>query len=304
MHARTDERAAPERGLTRSASAASRAAAGVAWFLRPKPLGAIGGTLVVLLALLAIAAPLLTPYDPVQTSPREQLASPSASHPIGTDQLGRDLWSRILFGSRISLALGFGAVAMGTFAAIVIGIIGGYYGGAVDAVIERFVDAIMAFPWIMLMMAFMAMLGTGIFNLMLALAIAMAPRSSRVVRATVRSIKASQYVEAATATGCTHVEIIFRHILPNVISPVIVLTTMYLGWAILVESALSFIGFGVPPPFPSWGRTLSDEGRRFMLQAPWIAIFPGVAISLAVFGFNMLGDALRDVLDPRMRGTQ
>ena len=132
----------------------------------------------------------------------------------------------------------------------------------------------------------------------------MAPRSSRVVRATVRSIKASQYVEAATATGCTHIAIIFRHILPNVMSPVIVLTTMYLGWAILVESALSFIGFGVPPPFPSWGRILSDEGRRFMLQAPWIAIFPGVAISLAVFGFNMLGDALRDVLDPRMRGTQ
>ena len=301
MHARTDERAAPEQGLTRHASSAARVTASVVWFLRHKPLGAVGGALVLILALLAIAAPLLTPYDALQTSPREQLAAPGGAHPLGTDQLGRDLWSRILFGARISLYLGFGAVAMGTVAAIVIGVVGGYYGGTVDAVIERVVDAIMAFPWVMLMMAFMAVLGTGIFNLMLALAIAMAPRSSRVVRATVRSIKASQYVEAATAIGCTHMSIIFRHILPNVMSPVIVLTTMYLGWAILMESSLSFIGFGVPPPFPSWGRTLSDEGRRFMLQAPWIAIFPGVAISLAVLGWNLLGDALRDIWDPRLR---
>jgi len=192
---------------------------------------------------------------------------------------------------------------LGTLVAVVLGTLGGYLGGTLDMVMDRFIDAIMAFPWIMLMLTMMSIFGSSVGNLALALGIAMAPRNTRVVRSTVLSLRDSQYVDAARAIGASHLRIIVLHILPNIMAPVIVLVSVYLGWAILVESSVSFIGFGVPPPTPSWGRALSEEGRRFMYQAPWLATFPGIAISLAVFGFNMLGDALRDVLDPRMRGA-
>lgn len=272
-------------------------------FCRRKPLGAIGGAIIVLLVAMAISAPLLTPYDPTENDIPVRLEPPSAAHPLGTDQLGRDGWARIAYGARTSLFVGLSAVMLGTLVAIILGTLGGYMGGTLDMVMDRFIDAIMAFPWIMLMLTMMSIFGSSVGNLALALGIAMAPRNTRVVRSTVLSLRDSQYVDAARAIGASHLRIIVRHILPNIMAPVIVLVSVYLGWAILVESSVSFIGFGVPPPTPSWGRALSDEGRRFMFQAPWLATFPGIAISLAVFGFNMLGDALRDVLDPRMRGV-
>ena len=289
--------------LQRQANPLARAWAGTWRFCRRKPLGAIGGAIIVLLVAVAIAAPLLTPYDPTENDIPVRLQSPSAAHPLGTDQLGRDGWARIAHGARTSLFVGMSAVMLGTLVAIVLGTLGGYMGGTLDMVMDRFIDAIMAFPWIMLMLTMMSIFGSSVGNLALALGIAMAPRNTRVVRSTVLSLRDSQYVDAARAIGASHLRIIVRHILPNIMAPVIVLVSVYLGWAILVESSVSFIGFGVPPPTPSWGRALSDEGRRFMFQAPWLATFPGIAISLAVFGFNMLGDALRDVLDPRMRGV-
>ena len=289
--------------LRRQANPLARAWAMVWRFCRRKPLGAIGGAIIVLLVAMAISAPLLTPYDPTENDIPVRLEPPSAAHPLGTDQLGRDGWARIAYGARTSLFVGLSAVMLGTLVAIILGTLGGYMGGTLDMVMDRFIDAIMAFPWIMLMLTMMSIFGSSVGNLALALGIAMAPRNTRVVRSTVLSLRDSQYVDAARAIGASHLRIIVRHILPNIMAPVIVLVSVYLGWAILVESSVSFIGFGVPPPTPSWGRALSDEGRRFMFQAPWLATFPGIAISLAVFGFNMLGDALRDVLDPRMRGV-
>lgn len=289
--------------LHRQANPLSRAW-GVVWrFSRRKPLGALGAAIIILLVTIAIAAPLLTPYDPVEINVSARLEPPNATHPLGTDQLGRDGWARTVFGARTSLFVGMSAVLLGTLVAIVLGTMGGYLGGALDMVMDRFIDAVMAFPWIMLMLTMMAIFGSSVGNLALALGIAMAPRNTRVVRSTVLSLRDSQYVDAARAIGASHLRIVALHILPNIMAPVIVLVSVYLGWAILVESSVSFIGFGVPPPTPSWGRALSDEGRRFMYQAPWLATFPGIAISMAVFGFNMLGDALRDVLDPRMRGV-
>ncbi len=289
--------------LRRQANPLARAWAGTWRFCRRKPLGAIGGAIIVLLVAVAIAAPLLTPYDPVENDIPSRLQSPNAAHPLGTDHLGRDGWARITYGARTSLFVGLSAVMLGTLVAVVLGTLGGYLGGTLDMVMDRFIDAIMAFPWIMLMLTMMSIFGSSVGNLALALGIAMAPRNTRVVRSTVLSLRDSQYVDAARAIGASHLRIIVLHILPNIMAPVIVLVSVYLGWAILVESSVSFIGFGVPPPTPSWGRALSEEGRRFMYQAPWLATFPGIAISLAVFGFNMLGDALRDVLDPRMRGA-
>ncbi|MDO8531773.1 MAG: ABC transporter permease [Dehalococcoidia bacterium] len=277
----------------------------VLWrFCRRKPLGAVGGAFILMLVLVAIFAPLLTSYDPIENNTDVRLQPPSATHPLGTDQLGRDVWSRTAHGARTSLSLGIGSVLLGTLVALVLGVLGGYMGGALDMVLDRIIDAIMAFPWILLMLTLLSVLGASVLNLAVALAVAMAPRNTRVVRSAVLSLREAQYVEAAHAIGASHLRIIGQHILPNIMAPAMVLVSVYLGWAILVESSVSFIGFGVPPPLPSWGRTLAEEGRRFMFQAPWLATVPGIAISLAVFGFNMLGDALRDVLDPRMRGSQ
>jgi peptide/nickel transport system permease protein len=201
------------------------------------------------------------------------------------------------------LAVGIGAVALSLLLASVIGLVSGYFGGKFDAVLQRVVDAFMAFPWLLIMLTIMAVLGPGTENVILALAIGGFSGSSRVIRSAVLQVKENEYVMAAKAIGCRDFFITFRHILPNVTAPIIVMATMGLGNAILAESALSFLGFGVPPPAPSWGRMLSGDGLVYMLQAPWLAVFPGLAISLSVFGFNMLGDALRDLLDPKLAGA-
>ena len=270
--------------------------------VKTKPLGAFGGLLVLCMVITAVLAPVIAPYEPNEILGDKVVQPPSSSFLLGTDALARDVFSRIVHGARVSLMVGFGAVGLSILLSMIIGILSGYIGGVFDTVIQRCVDAIMSFPWLIIMLTVMALLGPGIRNVILALALAGFAGGSRVVRGAVLTIKESEYVMAAKAIGCKQWMIVLRHILPNVAAPIIVLGTLGLGNAILAESALSFLGFGVPPPAPSWGRMLSGDGLDYMLQAPGLAVFPGLAISIAVFGFNMLGDALRDLLDPRLTG--
>jgi len=279
-------------------------AAGLWRLVREKPLGAFGGLIVIGLMLCAVLAPWIATYGYDETNVRQRLKPPSTQFYFGTDNLGRDVFSRIVYGARISVTVGFGAVALGVLLATVVGVVSGYFGGIFDVVVQRLVDAWMAFPFLVILLSVMAVLGPGLLNVILSLGILSAANSSRVIRSAVLTAKENQYVEAARAAGASHLRIILRYILPNVMAPIIVIATIGLGFAILAESALSFLGLGVPPPYPSWGEMLSGSGRSYMHKAPWMAIWPGVAISLAVFGFNMLGDALRDLLDPRLRGSQ
>jgi peptide/nickel transport system permease protein len=228
---------------------------------------------------------------------------PSAQFWMGTDNIGRDIWSRVVYGARISVTIGFATVALATLLATVIGVSSAYLGGAYDIVVQRVVDAWISFPALVIVLSLLAALGPGLLNLILALSIIGAAGTSRVIRGAALSTMQDPYVEAARALGAGHARVILRHVLPNVMATVIILATIGLGTVILAESALSFLGFGIPPPYPSWGGMLSGSGRSFMIHAPWMALFPAAAISLAVFGFNMFGDALRDLLDPRMRGA-
>jgi peptide/nickel transport system permease protein len=275
---------------------------GVGRLIKEKPLGAFGGVIVLGLLLCALLAPWIAthPYD--QTNVRNRLKPPSSQFYFGTDNLGRDIFSRIVYGARVSVTVGFGAVSIGLCLATIIGVGSGYIGGKADVLVQRLVDAQMAIPGLLLLLNIMAVLGPGLLNIILALGIVSAAGSSRIIRSAALSIKENQFVEAARAVGASHLRIILRYILPNIMAPIIIITTVSLGFVILIESALSFLGFGVPPPYPSWGEMLSGSGRSYMYKAPWMATWPGVAISLAVFGFNMLGDALRDLLDPRLRG--
>jgi len=270
--------------------------------IKEKPLGAFGGVIVLGLLLCALLAPWIAthPYD--QTNVRNRLKPPSAHFYFGTDNLGRDIFSRIVYGARVSVTVGFGAVSIGICLATMIGVGSGYFGGKSDVLVQRLVDAQMAIPGLLLLLNIMAVMGPGLLNIILALGIVSAAGSSRIIRSAALSVKENQFVEAARAIGASHLRIILRYILPNIMAPIIIITTVSLGFTILIESALSFLGFGVPPPYPSWGEMLSGSGRSYMHKAPWMATWPGVAISLAVFGFNMLGDALRDLLDPRLRG--
>ena len=278
---------------------------GAVWRLaRQKPLGFLGGVIIVLLALLAIAAPLAAPYDPTEIHTADRLQGPSLRYLLGTDNLGRDIFSQIVWGARISMYVGFAAVLLSISAATIIGVLSGYFGGRVDAVMQRLVDAVIALPGIFLILTIMAILGPGMNNVIFALAVGGAASNSRVIRSATLALKEMTFVEAARVVGCSHLRVIFVHLLPNVLAPAITLATLGLGAAILAEASLSFLGLGVPPPNPSWGSMLSGAGRRFMLEAPWMAFFPGLFLSLAVFGFNMLGDALRDLLDPRLRGLR
>jgi peptide/nickel transport system permease protein len=280
-----------------------RLAAAVLTFARRKPLGALGGFLVVAMLVLAVFAERIAPYDYDETIRGARLTAPGAAHWLGTDNLGRDLWSRVVYGARVSITVGFGTIALGTLLATAIGVSSGYFGGAYDIVVQRIVDAWMSFPYLVIILSVMAVLGPGLFNVILSLSIIVTATSSRVIRGATIVVAQHTYVEAARAIGGGHARIIVRHIVPNVAATIIILATIGLGGVILAESALSFLGFGVPPPYPSWGSMLSGSGRTYMFRAPWMAIWPGLAISLAVFGFNMLGDALRDVLDPRLRGS-
>jgi peptide/nickel transport system permease protein len=281
-----------------------RASAAAVWrFCRRKPLGAAGGLIVVGLVALALFADRIAPYDYDETIAGARMRPPSARFWMGTDNLGRDVWTRVVFGARVSMTVGFGAVLLGTALATLIGVTSGYFAGGYDTVVQRVVDAWQAFPFLIIVLSLMAVLGPGRLNVILALGVAGAAGASRVIRSATVAIVGNPYVEGARALGCGHLRILARHVLPNVAAPIIILATIGLGSAILAESALSFLGFGVPPPYPSWGGMLSGSGRSYMYQAPWMALWPGAAISLAVYGFNMLGDALRDVLDPRLRGT-
>jgi peptide/nickel transport system permease protein len=266
------------------------------------PLGIVGGIVILLLVCTAIFAPALAPHDPLQVKAADRLQPPSLRYPLGTDDFGRDILSRLIYGARISMFIGLGAVAISTLLATIIGVISGYYGGRLDTILQRGIDTLMAFPWLVVLLTIMAMLGQGLENVILALGIGSTAGNARLMRSAVLAIKESQYIEAARALGCRDSQIILRYILPNIAASIMVVATLGLGAAILAESSLSFLGFGVPPPTPSWGGMLSGSGRTYMLKAPWMAIFPGLAISLAVFGFNMLGDALRDLLDPKLRG--
>jgi peptide/nickel transport system permease protein len=294
--------------LERRAALPRRRGAGRQWLRRvgrivhAKPLGALGGLLIVLLVGLAIFAPLLAPYDPIQIKAADRLRPPSMVYLLGTDDFGRDILSRIIYGARISMMIGLGAVGISTVLATLLGVMSGFYGGRVDTILQRGIDTLMAFPGLVVLLTIMAILGQGVGNVILALGIGSTAGNARIIRSAVLTIKENPYIEAARAIGCRDWQLIWRYILPNIAAPIMVVATLGLGVAVLAESSLSFLGFGVPPPAPSWGGMLSGSGRTYMLKAPWMAIAPGIALSLAVFGFNMLGDALRDLLDPKLRG--
>ena len=273
-------------------------------FVARKPLGAIGGALVLLLLVVAAAAPVLAPYPYDVGNAAVRLQGPSLAHPFGTDANGRDMLSRVIWGAQISVTVGFGAVLISTVLAVTVGIVSGYFGGWIDLTVQRLVDIWISFPALVLLISLVAVAGPGLWSVTAILGILLAPGTSRVVRSAVIGIRHLPYIESASCIGAGHTRVLLKYILPNVLAPIIVLATVQLGTAILAESTLSFLGYGVPPPHPAWGGMLSGTGRAFMLQSPWLSIWPGLAISLAVFGFNMLGDALRDELDPRLRGSR
>jgi len=270
-------------------------------FCRRKPLGAIGAVIVLALIVMTVFADRIAPYTYDESVAR--MKPPSVKYWMGTDNLGRDIWSRVVFGARISVTVGFSTVLLFTLLATIIGVSSAYLGGAYDIVVQRVVDAWMSFPSLVIVLSLLAALGPGLLNLILALSILSAAGTSRVIRGATLSVMQHPYIEAARALGAGPARILLLYVLPNVMATIIILATIGLGTVILAESALSFLGFGVPPPYPSWGGMLSGSGRTFMYHAPWMALCPGVAISVAVFGFNVLGDALRDVLDPRLRGA-
>jgi peptide/nickel transport system permease protein len=268
-----------------------------------KPLGAAGAIIMLVIILTAVFADLVATHDPLATNAAHTLARPDTVYWLGTDNLGRDIYSRIVHGARISLIVGLASSLLGSALGGVIGLLSGYAGGKVDLVTQRALDILQGLPLLVLALVMSAALGPSVSNVVIAISVPIIPRAARVVRSSVLSIREMQYVEAARALGLRHLRIAFRHVLPNTIGPFIVLCTAQLGSAILVEAALSFLGLGVPEPYPSWGRMLSISAAEYAHKAPHLVLFPGLAISLAVFASNLLGDALRDTLDPRLRGA-
>ncbi len=269
--------------------------------VREKPLGTVGLLIVVGLVHTAVFADVIARTGPNDTDLANARARPSWQHPFGTDQLGRDLFSRVVYGARVSMYVGLGAVALGVTMAVLLGTVSAYIGGLLDMLLQRIVDAWLSIPTLVFLLAMVSVLKPSLGTVIFSLALLMTFSNSRVIRASVLAIMAMPYVEAARALGAGHLRVVLRHILPNVVAPIIVIATQGLGSAILAEAALSFLGFGVPPPAPAWGGMLSGSARQYIYLAPWLGVFPGLAIALAVFGFNMLGDALRDLLDPRLR---
>jgi peptide/nickel transport system permease protein len=270
-------------------------------FARRRPLGAVGAGIILLMVAMAATAGLVAPYDPLATDYASMLAAPSAEHWLGTDAYGRDVLTRILYGSRTALLVGLGASFLGATFGSLIGVASAYFGGRVDLIVQRIMDVFFAFPVIILALAVVAVLGTGAENVILAIAAPMVPRCARVVRASALAVREMPYVDAARAGGYGHARIILRHMLPNVMAPILIMATAFLGEAILLEASLSFLGLGVQEPTAAWGLMLRGAAVEFAESAPWMAIFPGLAISLGVFGFNLFGDSLRDALDPRLR---
>lgn len=270
-------------------------------FARRRPLGAVGAAIVLLNVLVAVGADLLAPYDPLATDYAAMLARPSMAHWLGTDAFGRDVLARIIYGSRTAMLVGFSCAFLGATIGTVIGVASAYFGGKVDLILQRIMDIFLSFPLIILALAVVSILGTGVANVIMAITVPMIPRAGLVARSSALAIREMPYVDAARAAGYRHRRIILRHMLPNVMAPYLILLTAYLGQAILLEASLSFLGLGVSEPTPAWGLMLRGAAVQFAETAPWMAIFPGLAISLAVFAFNLFGDSLRDSLDPRLR---
>ncbi len=265
-------------------------------------LGTIGLIIMVMFVLAAALADVVCRVSPLAVDSAHALSAPNAQHWMGTDSFGRDVWSRIIHGARISLAVGIGSTALGSSIGVMIGLASGYLSGWVDLVFQRIIDILQALPLLVLALVMTAALGPSLPNVILAIAIPLIPTVARVIRANTLALRELPFVEAAKSIGMSETRIALRHVLPNTLAPLIVLATAQLGAAILTEASLSFLGLGIPEPYPSWGRMLSESAAEYVRTAPWLVIFPGVAISLAVFGTNLLGDALRDILDPRQRG--
>jgi peptide/nickel transport system permease protein len=270
-------------------------------FGRRRPLGAVGGAIILALILAAVSASLIAPYDPLETDYAAQLSPPSAAHWLGTDAYGRDLLSRLIYGSRTALLVGFVSAFFGATLGAVVGVASAYFGGRADLLIQRVVDILLSFPIIILALTVVAILGTGVANVIMAITIPMIPNCARVVRSSALAVREMPYVDAARAAGYGPRRIIFRHMLPNVMAPYLIMLTAYVGQAILLEASLSFLGLGVAEPTAAWGLMLRGAASEFAESAPWLPIFPGLAISLGVFAFNLFGDSLRDALDPRLR---
>ncbi|MBI2158494.1 MAG: ABC transporter permease [Candidatus Rokubacteria bacterium] len=270
-------------------------------FCRRRPLGAIGAAVIVLMIAVAVLAQVIAPYDPLGTNFGAMLSPPSAKHWLGTDTFGRDVLSRLIYGSRTALLVGFGASVLGATLGAILGVGSAYFAGRVDLYLQRLMDVFLSFPLIILALALVAILGNSIPNLIMAITVPMIPRCALVIRSSALSIREMPYVDAARAAGFGHTRIILRHMLPNVMAPYLIILTAFLGQAILLEASLSFLGLGVQEPIAAWGLMLRGAAVEFAESAPWMAIFPGLAISLAVFAFNLFGDSLRDALDPRLR---
>jgi peptide/nickel transport system permease protein len=270
---------------------------------RYKPLGFAGGIVILLLLLVGVFAGVLAPYGYNDTTLSARLSPPSPAHLMGTDNTGRDVFSRVIYGAQISMTVGLAGAALHVLVAFLIGGTTGFYGGKVDTLVQRVVDAVQAFPSLILYLTVMSVVGQGLVPVILVLGLSSGVFGSRTIRGAVLGIKGNTYIEAAAAVGSPRARTLVRHILPNVMAILIIEFTLAVGRMILAEAMLSFLGFGVPPPFPSWGGMLSSSGQRYMLQAPWMALWPGLALALACFSINMLGDALRDILDPRLRST-
>ncbi|MBF8287947.1 MAG: ABC transporter permease [Candidatus Rokubacteria bacterium] len=286
--------------------AADEAARGGWWgsvldFTRRRPLGAAGALVVVFLIVLALAANLIAPYNPVAVDFGSMLSRPGAAHWLGTDAFGRDVLTRLIYGSRTALMVGFGAAVVGSTLGAILGVGSAFFGGRVDLYLQRFMDIFIAFPLIILALAIVAILGNALPNLIVAITIPMIPRCALVIRSSALSIREMPYVDAARTAGFSNARIIMRHMLPNVMAPYLIMLTAFLGQAILLESSLSFLGLGVQEPTAAWGLMLRGAAVDFAESAPWMAVFPGLAISLAVFAFNLFGDSLRDALDPKLR---
>jgi peptide/nickel transport system permease protein len=258
----------------------------------------------VLFLLCGIFADLLAPYGYNQISPLNRLKPPSMKWPFGTDNLGRDMLSRCIYGAQLSVIIGFCAAGIATVISIVLGIVSGYLGGKFDLIVQRFVDAWMSFPDLIILIVVVSVVGPGMVQIICTLGLLLGIAGSRIIRGAVVSVRENMYVHAAQSTGASTFRVLWRHILPNVMAPVIVLFTTRVGTVILAESGLSFLGLGVPPPAPTWGGLLSGSGRTYMLQGPWLALAPGLCLTVVVYATNMFGDALRDLLDPRMRGSR
>ena len=287
--------------LNRAGANISSTWGSVKYYFRRYPLGAVGGIICLLFVLIAIFAPLLTGFDPTSTNPKSSLAKPGGAHLLGADFMGRDLWARIIYGARISLWVGIMSTLLGCLLGVIIGLTSGYFGGWYDLIVQRLIDIMQSLPLLVFALVMAASLGPSMTNTIIAIAIPSIPSVARVIRSNTLTLREMPYVEAARAVGMSELKIAIQHVLPNTVAPLIVLATAKIGSAILTEASLSFLGLGIPEPHPSWGRMLSESAAEYVRTAPWLVIFPGIAISLAVFGSNLLGDAVRDILDPRQR---